>query len=171
MILLREEKPQDIGRIREINDAAFSQPNEGQIVDRIRESCLDTLSLVAVMDGKIVGHIFFSPVEIESKSGIIKGMGLAPMAVMPDYQNQGIGSMLVNEGLSQLKEWGYPFVIVLGHPEYYPRFGFKPALLYGLKCQWEGVPDEAFMAVILNEEKMNGVAGVVRYRDEFNEVM
>ena len=98
-------------------------------------------------------------------------MGLAPMAVMPDYQNQGIGSMLVNEGLSQLKEWGYPFVIVLGHPEYYPRFGFKPALLYGLKCQWEGVPDEAFMAVILNEEKMNGVAGVVRYRDEFNEVM
>ncbi|MCJ7518683.1 MAG: N-acetyltransferase [Anaerolineaceae bacterium] len=171
MILIREEKPQDIGRIREINDAAFSQPNEGQIVDWIRESCLDTLSLVAVMNGKIVGHIFFSPVEIESQSWIVKGMGLAPMAVTPDYQNQGIGSQLVCEGLSKVKKKGYPFVVVLGYPAFYPRFGFQQASGLGLKCQWKDVPDEAFMAIIFNEEKMKGVAGVARYRDEFDGAM
>lgn len=135
MVIIREETPQDFERIREINDAAFNQPNERRIVDKIRASRSETLSLVAVMDGKVVGHIFFSPVDIESQSGVITGMGLAPMAVTPDHQNQGIGTQLVSEGLRIIKERGYPFVIVLGPPEYYPRFGFKPASLYGLKCQ------------------------------------
>lgn len=140
-------------------------------MDRIRVSCGEILSLVAVLDGKIVGHIFFSPVEVEARSGMIKGMGLAPMAVDPSCQDQGIGSELVKEGLKIIRERKYPFVIVLGHLDYYPRFGFKPASHYRLKCQWEGVPDEAFMAIILDEEKMMGVAGVARYRDEFNEAM
>ncbi len=83
MIIIREETSQDIERIREINDSAFNQPNEGRIVDKIRESCTETLSMVAVLDEKVVGHIFFSPVEIETLSGKIKGMGLAPMAVAP----------------------------------------------------------------------------------------
>ncbi|MDP2966274.1 MAG: N-acetyltransferase [Pelolinea sp.] len=171
MVIIREETPQDIDRIREINDAAFSQPNEGRIVDQIRKSCSETLSLVGVLDGKIIGHILFSPVEIETQTGIIKGMGLAPMAVAPDQQNQGIGIQLVVEGLKIIKKRGYPFVIVLGHPNYYPRFGFKPVSLYGLKCQWEGVPAMAFMAIIFDEEKMIGVTGVTRYRDEFNDAM
>ena len=98
-------------------------------------------------------------------------MGLAPMAVMPDLQNQGIGTKLVSEGLKIIKERGYPLVIILGHPNYYPRLGFKPALLYGLKCQWEGVPDEAFMAIIFDQEKMKGVKGVAKYRDGFNDAM
>jgi putative acetyltransferase len=135
MITIREETPGDIDRIREINDAAFNQPKEGRIVDRIRESCSETLSLVAVKDEKIVGHIFFSPVEVETQAGIIKGMGLAPMAVAPDHQKQGIGSQLAGEGLRIIRERGYPFVIVLGHADYYPRFGFKPASLFSLTCQ------------------------------------
>jgi putative acetyltransferase len=171
MVIIREEIPEDVDRIREINDAAFGQPNEGRIVDRIRESLTDTLSLVAVLDGKIAGHIFFSPIEIESKSGNIKCMGLAPMAVAPDLQNQGIGTQLVIDGLRIMKERGYPVIIVLGHPQYYPRFGFKPASLYNLKCQWEDVPDEVFMAIIFDEEKMKGVSGVARYHDAFNDAM
>jgi putative acetyltransferase len=171
MMTIREETPEDIDQIRGINDAAFGQPNEGCIVDQIRESCSEILSLVAVLDGKIAGHIFFSPIEIESKAGNIKGMGLAPMAVAPDLQNQGIGTQLVVEGLIIMKERGYPLVIVLGHPQYYPRFGFKPASLYNLKCQWEGVPDEVFMAIIFDEEIMKGVSGVARYLDVFNDAM
>jgi len=170
-IIIRKETPQDIDRIREINEVAFNQPNEGRVVDRIRESNSESLSLVAVLDEKIVGHIFFSPVEIETRSGIIKGMGLAPMAFAPNCQNQGIGSELVNEGLKIIREGNHPFVIVLGHPDYYPRFGFNKASIYGLTCQWEGVPDEVFMAIILDEEKMGGVSGEVRYRDEFNDAM
>lgn len=157
MIIIREETPKDIERIREINAAAFNQPNEGQIVDRIRESCGETVSLVAVLDGKIVGHIFFSPVEIETPAGIIKGMGLAPMAVDLDYQNQGIGSRLVNEGLKIIRERKYPLVIVLRHPDFYSRFGFKKASLYRLKCQWDGVLDEVFMSIIFDVEKMGSV--------------
>jgi len=114
IIIIREETPLDVEGIREINEAAFNQPNEGRIADRIRESCSESLSLVAVLDGKIIGHIFFSPVEIETKSGIIKGMRLAPMAVAPNCQNQGIGSKLVNEGLKIIREGKYPFVIVWG---------------------------------------------------------
>jgi putative acetyltransferase len=100
----------------------------------------------------------------------IVGMGLAPMAVRPDRQRQGIGSQLVKRGLDLLRERGCPFVVVLGHPEYYPRFGFAPASLRGLSSPWDGIPDSAFMALILDAQAMAGVSGVARYREEFNEV-
>jgi putative acetyltransferase len=93
------------------------------------------------------------------------------MAVRPDRQRQGIGSMLVRAGNEIARERGYPFVIVLGHPEYYPRFGFVPASRHGLSCQWDGVPDEAFMVMILDEAVLAGVSGVARYRDEFDRAM
>jgi putative acetyltransferase len=95
---------------------------------------------VAVDGGRIVGHILFSPITVETNHQGIKGMGLAPMAVLPERQRQGIGSALVREGLSLLSAQQCPFVIVVGHPEYYPRFGFVPASQYGLICPWEGVP-------------------------------
>jgi predicted N-acetyltransferase YhbS len=98
-------------------------------------------------------------------------MGLAPLAVLPDYQNKGIGSKLVTEGLQIVREQAYPFVVVLGHEKFYRHFGFKSASEFGLKCQWDGVPDEAFMAIIISKSAMPGVSGVVRYRDEFNEAM
>jgi putative acetyltransferase len=119
----------------------------------------------------VVGHILFSPVVIETTGRKVEGMGLAPMAVLPDRQRQGIGSALVRWGLAILRERSCPFIVVLGHPELYPRFGFEIASTHGLSSQWEGVPDEAFMVLILNANIMDSVAGIVRYRDEFNEAV
>jgi putative acetyltransferase len=107
-------------------------------------------------------------VTIEWQGGVIEGMGLAPMAVLPRFQNRGIGSKLVNEGIRMLGETACPFIIVLGHENYYQRFGFQRASKYGLKSQWEGVPDEVFMAMILNTSLMKGVSGIVRYHDAFD---
>src|SRR5204862_6872701 len=93
-----------------------------------------------------------------------------PMAVLPDRQRRGIGSRLVRRGLDILRERGCTFVVVVGHPEYYPRFGFEPASVHGLASQWEGVPDAAFMVLVLVARAMAGVSGVAKYREEFNEV-
>lgn len=168
MVAIRFEQPKDIDEIRLVNYKAFGKPEEGHIVDKLRKSCNGILSLVAISNNKIVGHIMFSPVTIEIQKGVIEGMGLAPMAVLPELQNQGIGSILVKEGLRIIKNTTCPFVIVLGHEKYYPRFGFERASKYGLKSQWEGIPDEAFMAMILDDSLMEGVFGIVRYRDEFD---
>ncbi len=171
MITMRPERPEDVAAIRAINEAAFGQTAEADIVDALRFACPDVLSLVALSDETLVGHIFFSPVQVEGGSRTIQGMGLAPMAVLPERQRQGIGSRLVEAGLRILRRQDCPFVIVLGHPGFYPRFGFVPASRYGLTCQWEGVPDEAFMVLILDESAVAGVAGVARYRDEFGAEM
>ena len=96
-------------------------------------------------------------------------MGLAPMAVLPGFQRQGIGSRLVRAGIAALKKTCWPFIVVLGHPEYYPRFGFVPASKRGLACQWKDVPDDCFMVLILDETSMRGVSGVANYRDEFDQ--
>ena len=171
MTEIRKELPRDYQLVRAINKEAFGQETEGAIVYKIRTACSDTLALVALKDGIIVGHIFFSPVILSGEDGIYSGMGLAPMAVLPDYQNQGVGSLLVNEGLRLLKEMRVPFVVVLGHPNYYPRFGFETASQYGLKSQWEGVPDDAFMVLFLDESVKEKLRGVVKYRPEFDEAL
>ncbi|RZB31559.1 MAG: putative acetyltransferase [Desulfobacteraceae bacterium Eth-SRB2] len=171
MIEIRFERPKDIDEVRLLNDKTFGQPVEGRIVDKLRKSCHGILSLVAISNNKIVGHIMFSPVTIKTQEGVIQGMGLAPMAVLPELQNQGIGSQLVKEGLGMINNTECPFVIVLGHEKYYPRFGFQRASKYGLKSQWQGVPDEAFMVMILNDSVMKKVSGIVRYRNEFDEAI
>lgn len=168
MITVRPERPEDIPRVRKINWTAFEQPAEAEIVDRLRENCPEALSLVAEEEGQIVGHILFSPVELKSRNKVIRGVGLAPMAVLPERQRQGIGSRLVWSGLDRLKDQACPFVIVLGHPEYYPRFGFERASKYGITGQWAGVPDEAFMIIVFDEGVLQGVSGVARYRAEFD---
>ena len=150
---------------------AFEEPAEAAIVDSLRAACPEAISLVAVDENQVVGHILFSPAVLEGPDGPIIGMGLAPMAVLPGRQRQGIGSNLVRHGLDLLKVGGCPFVIVLGHPKYYPRFGFEIASHHRLHCQWEGVPDEAFMALVFNDAVMAGAQGVVRYRDEFDAAM
>jgi putative acetyltransferase len=101
----------------------------------------------------------------------VMGMGLAPMAVLPDRQREGIGSQLVRRGLDILRDRGCPFAVVVGHPEYYPRFGFERASQHGLKSQWDGMPDEAFMVIVMDAAAMAGVSGVARYRNEFDEVV
>lgn len=168
MILIREERAEDVRAIREINERAFGQTAEADIVDALREAPGERVSMVAESDGAVIGYILFSPAVIESKEGPVRGMGLAPMAVLPEHQRRGIGSEMVNRGLNYLRERFCPFVVVLGHPEYYPRFGFERASKYGIRPQWEDIPDEAFMVLFLDPAAMAGVSGTAYYRDEFN---
>jgi putative acetyltransferase len=168
MIDIREERAGDMPAVRSLNERAFGQPIEADLIDNLRRGCPGLLSLVAEDGKRIIGHILFSPAVVENPKGPVTGMGLAPMAVLPERQRQGIGSAMVERGLDILRARGCPFVIVLGHPPYYPRFGFEPAARRGLKCQWDGIPDEAFMVMVLDPEAMAGVSGTARYRPEFD---
>lgn len=166
MITIRRERCQAIEAVRRIHERAFGQVLEAGIVDRLRQDCPDVVSLVAEVDGTVAGHILFSPVVLRTAGGVRSGMGLGPMAVDPACQTQGIGSALVRQGLALVDGTGCPFVVVLGHPSYYPRFGFEPAVRHGIRCTWDGVPDEAFMIRFPGEPPAD-VAGVAIYRDEF----
>jgi putative acetyltransferase len=169
MIELRIEETRDQDAIRRLNLAAFESDEEATVVDELRASCDDYLSFVAVEDGVIVGHLLFTPATVDGCRAV--EMALAPMSVSPPHQRNGIGSQLVRHGLEYLRQSGCPFVIVLGHPEYYPRFGFEPASKCGLASQWEGVPDEAFMVVAFDRSALPKAGGVARYRSEFDAAM
>lgn len=169
MVTVRIERFEDMAAIRALNMRAFGQAVEGEIIDKLRRSCPEILSLVADDNGRVAGHILFSPVVIEGEKGRLFGMGLGPMAVLPELQKQGIGAQLIETGLSMLRQRGCSFVVVVGHPEYYPRFGFERASKYQLSCQWENVPEEAFMVLVLDEHRLDDLKGIVRYREEFNE--
>lgn len=169
LVNIRDEKPEDIGAIRSLNVMAFGQPQEANLIEALRTNCGVLLSLVATIDGQVVGHVLYSPVSIGSDEKKVVGAGLGPMAVLPEHQRRGIGTKLIELGNKRLKENRCPFIVVLGHPEYYPRFGFKPASCCGIKCEWD-VPDNVFMVLVLDEEKMRGVSGLARYRAEFSNV-
>ena len=116
-----------------------------------------------------MGHIMFSPVTIVSEDSSFDALGLGPMAVLPAYQNKGIGSELVRTGLRRCADTGQEIVVVLGHPDYYPRFGFKPAKTWGIRCEFD-VPDDVFMVKELRAGALAGPGGVVKYQPEFNTV-
>lgn len=166
MIIIREETPEDVADIRRVNEQAFGQPNESNLVDALRHRGMVALSLVAIEDKQVVGHILFTPVIVESGSSGTSIVAIGPMAVLPEYQNQGIGSQLVEAGLQICRDAGHQLVIVLGHPNYYPRFGFKPARSIGLRCQFD-VPDEVFMVKELVEYFAGVPDGLVKYQPEF----
>lgn len=168
LLSIREEKPGDEYGVRDLNAAAFGRAVEAQIVDRLRESCADLVSFVAVDGDRIVGHVLFSPVTVDDGPS---GMCLAPLAVLPEYQRRGIGSALVERGLEALRGRRCPFVIVYGHPAYYPRFGFERASARGLASHLGEVPDEAFMVLVLDADAVRGVSGVTRLRAEFDEAI
>jgi putative acetyltransferase len=171
MVGIRAEMLADVEAIRRVNELAFGRPEEADVVDRLRQARIPFLSLVAEDGSAIVGHILFTPAIVEvGQDGEqrVAGMGLAPLAVIPDRQRQGLGSLLVRRGLDLLRADGCPFVIVLGHPEYYARFGFERASAHGLACQWKDVPDDAFMVLVFDPDAMRGVSGIARYRDEFD---
>lgn len=160
---IRDEQPGDIAAIREVNRLAFGQDDEGRIVDALRDNGAVTLSLVAADSGVVVGHIMFSPLSV----GPATGVGLGPMAVAPSHQRRGIGTRLVQAGIERLRNIGCPFIVVIGHPNFYPRFGFQPATTYGLTCEWE-VLAEAFMVNILDPDVTSRLRGLARYRPEFS---
>lgn len=162
---IREETAADIEAIRKVNQRAFAQHQEGNIVDALRSNGAALLSLVAIVNGELVGHILYSPAVV----GETTGAALGPMSVLPEFQRQGIGSRLVEAGNQRLKDRGCPFIIVVGHAEYYPRFGFTPASKHNIRCEWD-LPDEVFMIAVLDSLKMQGVSGLAKYRHEFSTV-
>jgi putative acetyltransferase len=167
MMTIRPERLSDIEAIRAVNRAAFDTGTEATLVDRLREEVSPIVSLVADDEGKICGHILFSFVALADDS--LRIMGLAPMAVVPDRQRQGIGSMLVRTGLHACRELDVQAVVVLGHAAYYPRFGFRPASQLGIRGEYD-VPDDVFMALELEPGALLGKSGVVRYHSAFSEV-
>lgn len=169
MVIIRAEVSEDREAVREVNASAFGRPGEADLVDALRENAPRHVSLVAEEGERVVGHIFFSPVMVESGAGDWAAMGLAPMAVLPEFQGRGVGSGLVREGLAECQRAGHDVVFVLGHADYYPRFGFTPARPRGIECEFP-VPDENFMVAELRPGAINGRAGTVRYRPEFRNV-
>lgn len=165
-VTVREERPEDRTAIHHLNREAFGQDAEADLVDRLRASGKATLSLVAEQDGLVVGHILFSPVTIESAAGDVTIQGLAPMAVLPSHHKQGIGSLLVERAVAMLRASGHRGVVVLGHPEYYPRFGFVPASTFGIRSEYNA-PDEAFMALELVPGGLKDCAGLTKFQPEF----
>ncbi len=168
-MVIRPEKFEDLGAIRNVNELAFGRPAEADLVDDLRRNGKVLLSLVAEDEGRVVGHILFSPVTIDSGDDQLVGVGLAPLAVLPEFQNRGIGSLLVQGGLDRCRGAGHRFAVVLGHPAYYPRFGFVPASRFRLRCEYD-VADEVFMSMELRDGALGNCAGVVKYQAEFNEV-
>ncbi len=131
-VVIRPEQPGDIDAIGQVHRAAFPTDVEARLVEKLRQHGRLWLSLVAEDESGIIAHIAFSPVRIEGNNEPTRGLGLAPVAVRPEYQRQGIGTRLIHEGLSACKQTGFSFVVVLGEPVYYHRFGFEPASRWGL---------------------------------------
>jgi putative acetyltransferase len=150
--------------IRAVNEAAFGRQDEADLVDNLRTAGEVLASFVAEIEDRIVGHILFSRMWIETSSRSIPALALAPLAVLPDHQRQGIGGELIRRGLDLLRHRGDEIVIVVGHPDYYPRFGFSTEKARSLESPF---PREAFMAMELSPGALDGVCGTVRYPAAF----
>lgn len=169
MTQIRPERAEDIEAIHAVNVAAFETPAEAHLVDALREARVAPfISLVAETKGGVVGHILFSPVQVVGDS-TWSALGLGPMAVLPDYQNAGVGSQLVHAGLQACRTGGHEVVVVLGHPNFYPRFGFKRMSEFGLTCEF-AAPDNCLMVTELTPGAIAGRTGEVRYHPLFKSV-
>ena len=162
---IRCETAADVSAIHAVNTAAFATRLEADLVDTLRHTAGPLISLVADDGGKIVGHILFSAVTLSGERNA-KIMGLAPMSVLPSQQRRGIGSALVREGLTRCKNLGYGAVVVVGHRNYYPRFGFTPAATFNLKSEYD-IPDDVFMALELTPNYLQGKSGAIHYPSAF----
>ncbi len=167
MLNIREETISDHNALRRVLQEAFGRDEEANLVAILRANGKIRLSLVAEIENQLAGHILFSPVTIEGIESTPSGLGLAPLAVLPGFQRLGIGAGLVVAGIERLRTENCPWVAVLGHPTYYPKFGFVPASRYGLQCEY-GVPDEVFMVLELAEGMLRGHSGTVKYQPEFS---
>jgi putative acetyltransferase len=168
-VLIRPERPEDYASVYEVNARAFDQPDEARLVEKMRIAGGFSISLVAVVEHEVVGHILFTPVTIAEADLHPPAMGLAPMAVDPARQRQGIGGELIRAGLHACRRKNSPAVFVLGHAEYYPRFGFRPAAPLGLHYRDESMAPY-FFVMELRRGALAGVTGRVRYHDAFESV-
>ena len=170
-IIVRPERGKDFPAIKTVNNLAFGQENEGNLVEKLRKTqdYVPGLSLVAEIENEIVGYILFYPIQIAAEDAAFPSLALAPLAVLPAYQHRGIGKQLVKTGLIRAKQLGYPSVIVLGHPLYYPQFGFDRASKWNIRCPFE-VPDASFFAIALKKDGLAKVHGTVAYPKAFYEV-
>ncbi|PEC37647.1 GNAT family N-acetyltransferase [Bacillus toyonensis] len=174
MVTIRQEQKNDYRKTEEVVKEAFlneefSDKKEHELVKRIREcdAFIPELSIVAV-DKEIVGHIMLSKITIEQGGTTVDSLALAPVSIAPSHQKKGIGGKLITAALEKAKELGYGSVVVLGHPEYYPKFGFERASQWNIKAPFE-VPDEVFMVMELRENTRQGVEGIVQYSSAFAE--
>lgn len=167
VITIQQETKVDHKFVFEVHKQAFKREEEAILVDRLRISpaYIPPLSLVAIIDHHIVGHILFTDIKINKKD--VHALALAPLSVLPGFQNQGIGGLLIKEGLSKAASIGYAAVIVLGHEHYYPKFGFVPASKWNIKAPFD-VPDNVFMGMELFPGALDGVSGLVEYAPEFH---
>jgi len=171
-IIIRPEQKDDYDSILRINDEAFGRENEGLLVSALRKTSkfISDLSLVAEMDNNLIGHILFYPLTIKTKTGDKDVLSLAPISVLPRYQNKGIGCKLMKKGMGECKKTKYDVIIVVGHPNYYPRFGFKSASKWKIQLPIEA-PDEAFMAFELKENTIDKYAGTVVFPKEYYDAL
>lgn len=164
---VRLELTADRNAVHHLNQAAFGQEDEANLVDELRAGGYARLSLVAEDEGQLVGHILFSDLPIHTPGGVVDALALAPMAVLPGYQRRGIGSALVREGLRLAEQRGHRIVVVLGHLDYYPRFGFSPALAEPLASAYSG---PHLMALELVPGALQGISGELHYPPPFQAV-
>lgn len=170
-IIIRRETLDDIPEIHELNIEAFDGPDVADMVDLLRKNCDPFISIIAEINGQVVGYILFTPVQlVQNQREVLQGMRLAPLVVSPEIQGQGIGAILCKAGLEEMQTSGTPFVVVLGHSQYYPRFGFEPAANFDLRCNFAGGPEKAFMIKVFQPQKLEGLSGVVYCRQEFDAV-
>lgn len=171
-VIIEPEQKKDYNSITKIHDLAFGQPSEGKMVIALRKNphYISKLSLVARYNNSIIGHVLFFPIDIKTASKTCSTLSLAPMAVHPDFQNKGIGGRLIEKGFEAAIELGFKSVIVVGHPNYYPRFGFKPASKWGISLPFD-VPDEAFLAIELENGSLKNCKGLIEYPDEYKETL
>lgn len=171
MVTVRAERPEDYAAISEVLRLAFKREVEANLVGALRKTkeFLPKLSLVALKDGVVVGHIMFHPIKIHTEGQTVPALILAPLSVRPEFQDAGIGSVLMRQGLAQCRELGNRLVIVVGHPGYYPKFGFVQAMPKGLKATFK-VPSEVFMVLELVPGAMDGIHGLVECPPEFDGV-
>jgi putative acetyltransferase len=165
MSIIRPETAADLEAIRHVNRLAFGRDDEAGLVDALRGGGFARLSLIAEVGHRVVGHILFSDLPITSVSGTISALALAPLTVLPEHQRQGIGSALVRHGLDVCRKQGHKIVVVLGHPHFYPRFGFSSELAKSLEAPFSG---EAWMALELAPGALDGMVGSVQYPPPFN---
>ena len=167
MLTIRSETNSDHVAIHEVHCMAFPTDAEARLVERLRKKGCAVISYVAELDGEVIGHILYSPVSVDVSPREVRGLGLAPLSVLPSRQKSGVGSALIRESLKECKRLGYDFVVVLGEVDYYPKFGFCKASEHGLGNEYGA--DEAFMVLELTSDSLAKMGGTVRFDNEFAE--